>query len=435
MEQSKKKKFLFVLGPTILFITLIGFTYAFFNYTRTGAANNLGTGTIYFNTTEGPTLNLTNIFPMTSEDAEEANLDSLTVGIEGNTTYADGEEYEITLVDVTNTINGKSIPMNYIATYTATTGNTIGTSSDDYWNAKNDKDADIYLLNATGEVKEGKQVLVGYIKNGATGINGTLTIKAYIDADRIAISDTYYENVTATPTPTAPNDQYGTTTEWVNGRTVLTTSEWNSLLSNPISFKIKAESNEGIWVEEPLLPGQIASCPGCKFIHTTAKYYYSANNCDSAPLSTLTTFSNNNKALEDDYREVVAKSGNNYFLGFKFDGNGNVTNAYACGIKGEDPNNGTAFCIEGALSDEYGGNSTTRSTIFNENKTFLNTLYGPYDNNSGNEQGCSEDVYDGTLFCYGSVSTSQNPNSNVSVEDNSGACSVYYYGSASCGWF
>ncbi|MBO7079652.1 MAG: BspA family leucine-rich repeat surface protein, partial [Bacilli bacterium] len=36
------------------------------------------------------------------------------------------------------------------------------------------------------------------------------------------------------------------------GRTVFTTTEWNSLTSTGISFKIKAESQEGIWVEEPL---------------------------------------------------------------------------------------------------------------------------------------------------------------------------------------
>ena len=42
----------------------------------------------------------------------------------------------------------------------------------------------------------------------------------------------------------------GTTNEWVNGRTVLTTTEWNSLNSTGITFQIKTESNEGIWVEE-----------------------------------------------------------------------------------------------------------------------------------------------------------------------------------------
>ena len=61
------------------------------------------------------------------------------------------EEFEISLVDVTNTINGKSIPINYIATYTPNTDKIIGSASADYWNDREDKDANIYLLNSTGE--------------------------------------------------------------------------------------------------------------------------------------------------------------------------------------------------------------------------------------------------------------------------------------------
>ena len=174
-----------------LMLILVGITYSFFNYTRTGAINNLGTGRIYFNTEQSNTLSVTNLFPMTSTEAGNANLNAVTISITGDSVYADGEEFEITLVDVNNTANGKTLPINYIATYTAATGKTIGSSSNDYWNARNSKNASIYSLNATGQVQEGKRVLVGYIDNGATGIDGILSIKAYVDADRIAISDTY----------------------------------------------------------------------------------------------------------------------------------------------------------------------------------------------------------------------------------------------------
>ena len=155
----------------ILLIALVGGTYAFFNYTRTGAANTIRTGRIYFNTTQGEELTLTNVFPMKSSEAGSANLDFVTVGIVGDTTYADGEEFEISLVDVNNTVNGKKIPISFIATYTAASGGTIGSSSETYWEARNSKNASIYTLNTSGDVKEGKQVLVGYIDNGATGIS------------------------------------------------------------------------------------------------------------------------------------------------------------------------------------------------------------------------------------------------------------------------
>ena len=44
--------------------------------------------------------------------------------------------------------------------------------------------------------------------------------------------------------------QNDTSSNWVNGRVVLTTDEWNSLQANGVSFKIKVEANEGIWVSE-----------------------------------------------------------------------------------------------------------------------------------------------------------------------------------------
>lgn len=334
----KSKKQMFIVISVFALVMVLGtVTYAFFNYTRTGTANNLGTGQIYFNTMEGPTLNLTNLFPMTSEEAGEANLDSITIVIEGNTTYSDGEEYEISLVDVNNTINGKKIPINYIATYAPNTGKVIGTPSNDYFNAREDKDANIYLLNATGKVEEGKQVLVGYVDNGATGIEGTLTIKVYIDADRIAITDTPDAN-----------------TEWQQGRTVFTTEEWNSFATTPISFKIRAESNEGIWVEEPA-QGTIESCPGCKFMYLAYIPMYTTWNTNSHTPTQITS------GLYDNYEELIATTGKNYFLGLKLNNNNEVTNAYACGVKDNVP-----FCLEGTLN----GASET-ATAYATNKGLL----------------------------------------------------------------
>ncbi len=407
--EKNKKVMLSIIGFAIMLISLVGVTVAFFNYTRTGAENTIGTGRIAFNSSQTGAIELTNVFPITSTEASNANLDTVTVTITGDTTYVDGEEFLVSLVDVTNTINNKQVPMNYIATYVANTGGTIGTSSNDYWNARESKNATIYQLNATGAIEEDAQVLMGYIDNGATGINGTLTIKAYVDADRIAITDTPDEN-----------------TDWQRGRTVFTTTEWNSFQGTPLSFKIKVVSQEGIWVEDPTIP-IIDSCVGCKFIYTMNEYFYSANNYASAPLSTLATFANNNDTLEDDYRKVMANSGNNYFLGFKFDESGNVTNAYACGVLGANTNNVTPFCIEGALSDDYGGNSTTRETIYNSNYSVLNTLYG---NDDDDESYC--DVNGTIIVCSGSVGADAFSDGLVSTDYNAAPCEVHYDGNAYC---
>ncbi len=42
-----------------------------------------------------------------------------------------------------------------------------------------------------------------------------------------------------------------------NDRIVFTTEEWNSFSSTPISFKIKVEANEGIWVPITLVSDNI----------------------------------------------------------------------------------------------------------------------------------------------------------------------------------
>ncbi len=408
----KKKYLISSILIIVILALIIGVTYAFFNYTRTGSESTLRTGRIYFSSSQNGTIELTNFFPITSTQVDSANLDTVTVAVIGDTTYVDGEEFLISIVDVNNTINNKKVPMNYIATYTTNNNGVIGSSSNDYWNAREDKDASIYLLNSIGPVKENTQVLVSYIDNGATGINGILTVKAYIDAERIAISDTY---------DSTESDNMGTTNHWIDGRVRFTADEWNSFSETPISFKLRVESNEGIWVQKP---GTVESCEGCKFIYTINQYFYSANNSQSSPLSTLTTFANNNETLTDDYRSL----NKDYFLGFKFDGSGNVTNAYACGILRENTNSEKPFCIEGSLADTYGGNSTTRTAIYNTNMAILNPLYGQYD--SGTGIGCKDNS--AALGCYGFVDGFSYSTGIVYTRDTDGRCYVGNSGNAYC---
>ena len=49
----KDKKIIYsFIGIALLLMVTVGVTYSFFNYTRTGAINNLGTGTISFNSVQ-----------------------------------------------------------------------------------------------------------------------------------------------------------------------------------------------------------------------------------------------------------------------------------------------------------------------------------------------------------------------------------------------
>ena len=231
---------LLILG--LLSITL-GVSIAFFNYTRTGDDNNFSVGRIYFNTSQDNTINITNIFPTKSNNLNSDNSDTVTINITGDTTYDSGIEYKITFEDVNNVVNNKKIPISFQITAT-----NLGTKSNDYFNDRGST-TNVYNLVESGVASEDEFVLIGYIKPDQNGVAGSIDITAYIDTDRIAISDTVsrIEN---------NNLVYGeTSSEWVDGRVVFTTSEWNSLQgNNALSFKVKVEANEGIWVEETKHP-------------------------------------------------------------------------------------------------------------------------------------------------------------------------------------
>ena len=406
MIKTKKQSFI-VIGVFALVLMLGTVTYAFFNYTITGVANNIRTGRISFNTSQSNTLNLTNVFPMSATDAGNANLDAVSVRIQGDTTYTDGEEYEISIVDVNNTVNNKTIPINYIASYSVTPvqsgdPNVIGTNSDSYFTARG-QSSPVYQLSATGEATNGEQVLIGYIPSGATGVDGTLTIKAYLDSSKIAISDTYPAEETDTN-----SDGYidGTPASFGEGRVVLTTTEWNALQNTqtPLSFKIKAVSQEGTWVEEPVVVPTIASCPGCKFMYTTDTYNYGGtNNVNSTEVANIL------ETVTNDYRTL----NKDIFLGFTESG-GKIDRAFACGIKGENPNQGTPFCIEGSIDG---------STIAT-NQAFINALYGPFDSES------TTGYYSG--MGYGVVGASITVD-YMETGDGVGFCDVFANGNIECG--
>ena len=245
------KQMIMVIAIFTLMIFVGGTTYAFFNYTRTGGANTVRVGRIYFNHTQDGRINLTNAFPITvTKDANghitnETGFGTVEINIEGDTDYVDGVEY---LVSSTNTnittSSGKVVPISLDVEIT-----NLGTSSNNYFTAREDKNATIYK-KLVGDTLVGDQMLlVGYIKPNTTrgtaeGIsNGKLTIKAYLDDSNILVSDTY---------DGTESDNMGTPNSMARGKTVLTTTEWNALSTSGVSFQIKVEANEGIWVNGSL---------------------------------------------------------------------------------------------------------------------------------------------------------------------------------------
>ncbi len=288
--EEKKNKFLIksykqmflVIGIFTLVLLVGGTTYAFFNYTRTGPANTLNTGRIYFSTeqTNQNTITLNNIFPMTKEQAlaDTSTNGTLVVTFTGDTTYSEGIEYLLTIDEVTRTAN---VPISLIMDVNITENNVALTENVDYYTARNSKDTSMYkaegtdtVINNTNhkiitDIETGKYLLAGYIKSGTDVVNGTVTIKAFIDADNLLITDT-------------PNDQSNAPTGYTDGtvttgKTVISTTDWNSLQSTGVSFKVKGEAKPGIWVKEPLTAvGQII-----KEVNTTTQINFGNKSSDT----------------------------------------------------------------------------------------------------------------------------------------------------------
>ncbi len=96
----KKYKILAVLICSIgLMFLLTGVTYSFFNYTKTGASNDLIAGDIYMHLNEGEDqISLNNVFPETIEEARARNDNEITFTINGLNTSNKRIYYEIDLI-------------------------------------------------------------------------------------------------------------------------------------------------------------------------------------------------------------------------------------------------------------------------------------------------------------------------------------------------
>ncbi len=260
MIKSKKQMFT-IIGIFALVLMLTTVTYAFFNYTRTGTANNIRTGRIFFDAAQGDTVTLSDLFPITASGEVTdgtPGVGSLSIHVTGDTSYAEGIEYLVKAVDVTNSSGGVNLPISIAISYEAASGegNTIGTADNSYFTNRGGNSS-LYKVLSTDSITDDGDLVVGYIAPGATGVDGYITIMAYLDANNIAITDTYPSGeVTHTEASGETSIEVvdytnETSSEWVNGRTVFTTDEWNALQANGVSFKIKVEANEGVWVPAP----------------------------------------------------------------------------------------------------------------------------------------------------------------------------------------
>ena len=243
-RKYKNQKKLFVLIIVCVLTLLLGATtYAFFSYSRTSTiANILQAGGISFNATESGVMTLSNVAPITSIEAESdtTNAKTITLSVTGNTDYNEGLEYLVTANNVNlASINGKVLP---IRVNLSVSGNGLGSeeTGNYYTNHTSYGAANKYKVLSEGILEEGSRLFAGYIApnseiSGTSGVNGTISVTAYVDANKILISDTY---------------NAGTPASAGTGKEIFTTEEWNAITaSNNLSFKIKVDANEGVWID------------------------------------------------------------------------------------------------------------------------------------------------------------------------------------------
>ena len=225
MNQSNNSKqvLLSVIGVAILVVAVVGVSFAFFNYTRTGPANTVGTGEIHFETTQS-VVNVTNLFPIAASAvtaSTTANVATTEVNISGWTSY----EYGLTYTVTADAVDLKGLPVK-VKVFTDGGATTTGATLTQY--------------DGATAISTGATLATGTIAKSttapATTPTGKIIIKAYLDADNILITDT-------DSTVTAP-EGYTNGTD-TTGKTVVTTDQWNALASTPATFKIKVVATEG----------------------------------------------------------------------------------------------------------------------------------------------------------------------------------------------
>lgn len=226
-----KKYFIYYLMFIVSIVAVVGASYAFFNFTKTGEVNLFSTGTISF-TSNYDRVELQNVFPISMDDVDTDDVNAATIelNISGYTDYEKGFYFRVTAQDINATVYDPYDEYDYTILSVVSTSEGL----------------DNVVLNEyinTSDIEEGSVLAYGRIPPN-TQVNGKITFKVFLCSEYIAISDTV--NYDTSIWSAVPIDEKGTTEEWLEGpegwRILMTTEQWNNLAVNPLGFKIKVES-------------------------------------------------------------------------------------------------------------------------------------------------------------------------------------------------
>ena len=386
---KKEKKILVgVFGLFSILLLVIGVTYAWFTYSRTGERNNsIQAGEVTFRYDEkSQGISVNDAMPMTDAQGK----------VQSN--YF---EFDVTSKTSPNT----SIP--YYVTVNKVSGS----------DANLDSYIKVYLTKVTGEAPNQVEIPVTLLTTNQISRYSELSS---FNHSSINISST--EKALYTDTVPAGSNNYKETYRlrmWIADNINMNSSGTGTSPYNGSTYTLKVNvySEGSIVSQTPSVP-QIASCPDCKYVYTTNYLTYgtSATALNNEQLSSLNT----------NYLSVVNESGSNVFLGLKVNETTHmIEHAYACGIEGENPNSGTAFCVEGALKDSEGGSTETRNAVYRSNYT---TTYGVWHDDEVDPP----TAYGSFRFTGSVLSVLISTDGSVGINDDDSECVVTNDGTLQC---
>jgi len=343
----KNKRVLIAIIVAVLLIGIVGVTFAAYTYTRQGIyTSKQVVGDIYMHYTESNSLTLSNAMPSSTFDSTKY-FEFTVDGKNTNTKYDIWYDINLLRGDVPDgKIEANRIQDKFIKFRLTEFINNVET--------------EIFTNKSYSDLSSAKRIHVATIpKNTMSEVTHRYRLYMWISND-VVIGNA--EN---------PNKDYDITT-------------WNNLFA---SIKVSSTGD----FEEKTIPIEIPtieSCPDCKFMYyadpediTTVKWttwnmglWDDANGEYVHQTPTQIT-----SGLYDNYEELIATTGKNYFLGVKLNNNNEVTNAYACGVKDNEP-----FCIEGTSDgSKYTANQTLLqgANLYNNSCTVESnyTDCGPWD--------------------------------------------------------
>ena len=205
MNMEPKKKIIsytwLILGIIFLIIFIIGTTYAFFQFTRTGATNTIETGYVSFDFVETKSINLTNQFPI--EESEIDSRNECTFTITAHTTLTKGLTYNIYAVYGDEMVGKTRIDDSVIKMKLTPPADGDGfTITNNY-----------YATAKAPEYTNGKVLLAtGTVKNTQALTTKNYSLKLWVDADKIFVSSTTKRAINAEGNPSLADSTTGTVT-------------------------------------------------------------------------------------------------------------------------------------------------------------------------------------------------------------------------------